>query len=88
MSGSRQLGDFLKARRHGLDPAALGIPSTRRRRTPGLRREEIAERLYSESAHALSKGDDANELVAAALSNVADDLVVGMPPTAPETTPE
>ncbi|EOI3569206.1 helix-turn-helix transcriptional regulator [Cronobacter dublinensis] len=35
------LGDFLKARRLGLDPASFGfLPG--RRRTPGLRREEVA----------------------------------------------
>ncbi len=37
------LGSFLKGRRTRLDPAALGFPSTRRR-TPGLRREEVAQR--------------------------------------------
>lgn len=41
---SRQLGEFLKSRRHRLDPAALGLLAARRRRTPGLRREEVAER--------------------------------------------
>ena len=40
-SQSRALGDFLRARRERLDPASLGFPS-RRRRTPGLRREEVA----------------------------------------------
>lgn len=44
MSGNKPLGDFLRSRRHRLDPAALGIPSARRRRTPGLRREEVADR--------------------------------------------
>ncbi|ELQ6214866.1 helix-turn-helix transcriptional regulator [Cronobacter dublinensis] len=35
------LGDFLRARRLGLDPASFGfLPG--RRRTPGLRREEVA----------------------------------------------
>jgi len=38
-----QLGPYLKARRAKLDPAALGL-STERRRTPGLRREEVAQR--------------------------------------------
>jgi transcriptional regulator with XRE-family HTH domain len=38
-----RLGAFLKDRRTRLDPAALGYPSSRRR-TPGLRREEIAQR--------------------------------------------
>lgn len=37
------LGTFLKDRRARLDPAAFGFPSTRRR-TPGLRREEVALR--------------------------------------------
>ncbi len=35
------LGDFLRSRRERLDPGALGLP-TLRRRTPGLRREEVA----------------------------------------------
>ncbi|WP_114814938.1 helix-turn-helix transcriptional regulator [Paraburkholderia kururiensis] len=37
------LGDYLKDRRARLDPAALGFSGTRRR-TPGLRREEVALR--------------------------------------------
>ncbi|WP_233842906.1 helix-turn-helix transcriptional regulator [Dyella sp. 2HG41-7] len=38
-----QLGTYLKNRRAKLDPAALGFPAGRRR-TPGLRREEVAQR--------------------------------------------
>jgi transcriptional regulator with XRE-family HTH domain len=37
------VGAFLRDRRARLDPAALGLPTTRRR-TPGLRREEVAQR--------------------------------------------
>ena len=37
------LGQYLKDRRTRLDPARLGYPTTRRR-TPGLRREEVAQR--------------------------------------------
>lgn len=37
------LGAFLKDRRTRMDPVALGFP-TGRRRTPGLRREEVAQR--------------------------------------------
>src|SRR3984885_12673993 len=37
------LGTYLKARRAKLDPAALGFPPESRR-TPGLRREEVAQR--------------------------------------------
>ncbi|WP_027781618.1 MULTISPECIES: helix-turn-helix transcriptional regulator [Burkholderia] len=38
----RSLGDFLRSRRTRLDPASFGF--TGRRRTPGLRREEVAQR--------------------------------------------
>ena len=37
------LGTYLKDRRAKLDPATLGFPAERRR-TPGLRREEVAQR--------------------------------------------
>jgi transcriptional regulator with XRE-family HTH domain len=37
-----ELGDFLKARRAGLQPENVGLPPGPRRRTPGLRREEVA----------------------------------------------
>ncbi len=36
------LGDFLRSRRERLRPAQVGLSDTRRRRTPGLRREEVA----------------------------------------------
>jgi transcriptional regulator with XRE-family HTH domain len=38
-----ELGDFLRSRRERLTPKAVGLPLGRRRRTPGLRREEVAE---------------------------------------------
>jgi transcriptional regulator with XRE-family HTH domain len=38
-----RLGRYLKDRRGKLDPVAFGLPLTRRR-TPGLRREEVAHR--------------------------------------------
>src|SRR5262245_49277053 len=37
------LADFLRARRARLSPADVGLPPGLRRRTPGLRREEVAE---------------------------------------------
>jgi len=40
-----QLGSYLKDRRAKLDPAALGFPPSRRR-TKGLRREEVAQRAH------------------------------------------
>lgn len=40
---TNRLGAYLRDRRARLDPAALGFPAGRRR-TPGLRREEVAQR--------------------------------------------
>lgn len=37
------LGDFLRSRRQRLSPKSVGLPPGRRRRTAGLRREEVAE---------------------------------------------
>lgn len=39
----RELADFLRTRRARLRPEALGQPAAGRRRTPGLRREELAQ---------------------------------------------
>ncbi len=36
-------GDFLRSQREKLSPKAADVPERRRRRTPGLRREEVAE---------------------------------------------
>ena len=44
-SVSNLLGPYLRERRARLDPAALGLLTTRRR-TPGLRREEVARRAH------------------------------------------
>jgi len=38
-----EFGDFLRSRREKLSPKAVGLPGGRRRRTAGLRREEVAE---------------------------------------------
>ncbi|MGG2461386.1 helix-turn-helix transcriptional regulator [Streptomyces sp. RGM 3693] len=38
----RELGAFLRARRERTGPAEVGLPGSARRRTPGLRREELA----------------------------------------------
>jgi len=45
-NGSRrrdELADFLRKRRANLTPADVGLPNGGRRRTPGLRREEVAQ---------------------------------------------
>jgi len=39
---ARELGDLLRSRRERLAPADVGVPAGTRRRTPGLRREEVA----------------------------------------------
>ena len=39
-----ELAEFLRARRMRLSPEQVGLPSRQRRRTPGLRREDVAER--------------------------------------------
>ena len=43
MGANRHLGEFLRTHRQRLDPVDLGLSAARRRRTPGLRREEVAE---------------------------------------------
>jgi transcriptional regulator with XRE-family HTH domain len=39
----RELAEFLRSRRQRLKPGDFGLPARSRRRTPGLRREEVAE---------------------------------------------
>lgn len=41
--GPIELGAFLRARRAGLDPAAIGVDPGTKRRVRGLRREEVAQ---------------------------------------------
>src|ERR1700678_1635405 len=43
VSNDHRLGTYLKDRRTKLDPSSFGFPLNRRR-TPGLRREEVAQR--------------------------------------------
>ncbi|MET9882073.1 helix-turn-helix domain-containing protein [Streptomyces sp. NPDC006430] len=38
-----ELADFLRSRRERITPEQVGLPRGRRRRTPGLRREEVAQ---------------------------------------------
>lgn len=42
MNRRGELGEFLRARREALQPEDVGLPPAGRRRTPGLRREEVA----------------------------------------------
>lgn len=42
MNKKNELGAFVRAHRERLSPCAVGLPGGERRRTPGLRREELA----------------------------------------------
>ena len=42
----RELADFLRSRRERISPADVGLPAGTRRRTPGLRREEVARLAF------------------------------------------
>jgi len=42
----RELADFLRSRRERIAPADVGLPAGSRRRTPGLRREEVAQLAF------------------------------------------
>lgn len=44
MAGNRPFGDFLRSRRTRLNPDKVGDATRQRRRTPGLKREEVAQR--------------------------------------------
>ena len=44
MEGNRPFGDFLRSRRMRLAPDVIGSAPRQRRRTPGLKREEVAQR--------------------------------------------
>ena len=49
-AGRRALGAFLRSRRERLSPDDVGICDSSRRRTPGLRREEVAALCYRPAA--------------------------------------
>lgn len=59
-SPSPSLGEFLRAKRIAITPEMVGLPPGRRRRTPGLRREEVASRASMGTAWytALEQGRD------------------------------
>ncbi|OZM75824.1 helix-turn-helix transcriptional regulator [Pseudonocardia sp. MH-G8] len=46
-----QLGAFLRLHRERLDPASIGLPAAGPRRTPGLRREEVAALAHVSAQH-------------------------------------
>lgn len=71
----RELGDFLRTHRERLTPTSLGLPAGGRRRTPGLRREEVAQSCGMSATWYtwLEQGRDASAS-ASALSTLARTL--------------
>ncbi|CAM4418145.1 helix-turn-helix transcriptional regulator [Nocardia ninae] len=69
--------EFLVARRAELRPADVGMPEGRRRRTPGLRREEVAVRagVSADYLARLEQGRDTNPSVAV-IDALADALLL------------
>jgi transcriptional regulator with XRE-family HTH domain len=72
---STPLGDFIRAKRDNVQPESLGLPSRERRRTPGLRRSELAERagISVEYLTRIEQGRDRNPSPAV-VNAVADAL--------------
>ncbi|MDQ4504039.1 helix-turn-helix transcriptional regulator [Sinomonas sp. ASV322] len=68
----RRLGEFLRSKRGLLSPEDLGLPRSARRRTPGLRREEVAVMAnvgvswytWLEQGRAIGASDDVLEAIA------------------------
>ena len=69
------LGDFIRARRDSTQPQALGLPDHGRRRSPGLRRVDLAERagISVEYLTRIEQGRDRNPSIAV-VNAVADAL--------------
>ncbi|MGW0912323.1 helix-turn-helix domain-containing protein [Streptomyces sp. NPDC002784] len=60
------LGDFIRAKRDSIQPAALGLPERGRRRSPGLRRLDLAGRagISVEYLTRIEQGRDRNPSIA------------------------
>ncbi len=75
------LGEFLRTRRQRLTPEDVGLPSYGRRRTPGLRREEVAQLAHIgtswytslEQNRDVSPSEEVLDSLAAALRLTADE---------------
>jgi hypothetical protein len=95
------LGEFLRTRRARLSPAQIGLPSGTRRRTPGLRREEIAVTAgvsttwytYLEQGRDIHVSQNVLGCIADALRLNQDErmhlfLLAGQSPSAPPLLPD
>ncbi|MFF4249628.1 helix-turn-helix domain-containing protein [Streptomyces sp. NPDC001663] len=69
------LGDFIRAKRDSIQPQSLGLPERGRRRSPGLRRQDLAARagISVEYLTRIEQGRDRNPSVAV-VNAVADAL--------------
>jgi transcriptional regulator with XRE-family HTH domain len=74
----RALAQFVRAHRERLAPAAIGLAADARRRTPGLRREEVAQRcgLSTTWYTWIEQGRDVS-VSPTALARLADALQLG-----------
>jgi transcriptional regulator with XRE-family HTH domain len=74
----RELGEFVRTHRERLAPAAIGLAEGKRRRTPGLRREEVAQLcgLSTTWYTWIEQGRDVSAS-SAALARLADVLRLG-----------
>ena len=97
MAGNRPFGDFLRSRRTRLNPDKVGDPSRQRRRTPGLKREEVAQRagisaewyVKLEQGRAVSPSAETVEALGRALrlNRVVKSLPIPTPISRPIATP-
>ena len=101
VTGNSLLGTYLRDRRARLDPTAFGI-SAARRRTPGLRREEVAQRAnvsatwytWLEQGRGGAPSADVLDRIARALALTAVErehlflLAQGRPPEVRDKAPE
>ncbi|WP_027941338.1 helix-turn-helix domain-containing protein [Amycolatopsis taiwanensis] len=60
------LGDFIRAKRDSIQPESFGLPDRRRRRSPGLRRSDLAQRagVSVEYLTRIEQGRDRNPSLA------------------------
>ncbi|TWB45044.1 Xre family transcriptional regulator [Rhizobium sp. ERR 922] len=75
MEANQELADFLRSRRSRLRPDGIALAAHRRRRTPGLRREDVAQRagisvewyVKLEQGRAVSPSDETLDALGRAL---------------------
>ncbi|UUV31903.1 helix-turn-helix transcriptional regulator [Amycolatopsis roodepoortensis] len=72
------LGDFIRAKRDAIQPESLGLPDRGRRRSPGLRRLDLAARagISMEYLARIEQGRDRNPSTAV-VNAIADALSLG-----------